>query len=696
MQRIREKIRLPNLKIVLINLSVFIGILVNTNVVFGAEYTYANVGYLHDYLIKSDLGGTLLKNIGNSIYSVAKMLVDGCYDGYSALSNFNIMDNATIKGILGRVDTIVYAIFFIIFLFAVIGKTLKLNNPMKVLVNVFACFVAVTLFSSLLTMGNNFKSALMSDVDSLINGGDYKISETIYAENTVDCLKSLKQGKVVNLTAREMQYFDKNEVIKKDVLYDYPVVGTDGNVTYETFPDGVFGFGEIRYYRYNTDFWSVNCILISTVIVYLFAILKHGYLLIDWFMANFFGKATLGRGIFDMDKMSITAKAIVEILVEQVVLYTMMSLFTVYMSALMQADINFVAKCLLVYCFGTTVMVGSGFVNKALGMQDNFGTVMRGMFATRAMSRIAKKGGRAIGNIAKKGKEKFEDTVNDTYENEKQDYEDGVYEQMGTDEFKDAVNEDKEDYDIQQAKEKMQEKEYNDDIQDKAKKELYGEDYKVQEEKAKMQRADEQADVQEQAKKELYGDDYKVQEEKEKLQQADEKADLQDQAKKELYGEDYKVQEEKQKLQQANEKADLQDQAKKELYGEDYKVQEEKARLQQSDEHAVVTDQAKQELYGPDYKYNEVKQEVINGEEHAQLVDQAKEELHGPDYKEKQMRAQVQDSIKRQQIKEELLGGSVESLTTSKYDNLQMENPVDDEVLNELPDLLEKLKKGEL
>ena len=437
-----------------------------------------------------------------------------------------------------------------------------------------------------------------------------------------------------------MPYFDANEVVKKAYLIDRPRIDeTSGEIVYEPLGDGFFGVGEVRYYRYNTDFWTVNCTVIASIIVYILAMLKHVFLLVDWFLINVFGKFALGRGFFGVDNIGKVGKSMANNLVAQIVLYSMMSLFSIYMSATMvNSEIHWIFKVLLIWGYGMTVFVGSSFITKGLGIEDNFGKVAGAMFATqkmgRSMNRHAKQLGHAFSNAGESAGKAFDKIGEKSYDKISQDYQDKMDKAMQGDEFKDAMHEGKTEDDIQQAREKMQEQDY-------------------------------QKDINEQAKKELYGDDYKLQEQKDKLQQAKENEQLTEQAKKELYGDDYKLQEEKQKLVQA-------------------------------DEHAQVTDQAKTELYGDDYKYQEVKQDVIDGEQRAEYVDQAKMELHGADYKEKQMRSQIEDSLDRQEMKEQIV--SERELAKAQQQGSKSAEPLGYEEVDveQLSGLLDKLKNGGL
>ena len=655
-----------SIKLWFMNCMITLVFLINIIPCYGAEYLYKDVVYLHDYLILSDFWGVIKKGLGNWFFDITSWLLDGCYDAYESMSQFDILKNANIKNLLNNLDQLVYAVFFVIFVIAVICKLLKVENPIKVMGNTFACFTAVVLFSTLITMGTNLKNATMKDIDNIINNGDYEISETIYAQNTVDVLRSLKEGKIVNLRAGDMPYFYTDEVVKKAYLIDHSRIDeASGEIIYEDLDDGFLGVGEVRYYRYNTDFWTVNFTIIASIVVYVLAMLKHVFLLVDWFFINVFGKFALGRGFFGVDNIGKVGKSIANNLVAQVILYSMMSLFSVYMSATMVADIHWIFKVLLIWGYGMMVFVGSSFVTKGLGIEDNFGKVAASMFATQRLGRIvsrnARKLGHAFSDVGDIGSKTFEKNSEKSYDKISQDYQERMDNVIQSDEFKDAMSIGKTEDDIQLAKEKMREQDY-------------------------------QKSVNEQAKKELYGDDYKLQEQKDKLMQAEEKANITEQARKELYGDNYKLQEQKDKLVQAEEKASITEQAKKELYGDNYKLQEQKNKLIQDEEKVNITNQAKKELYGDDYRYQEVKQEVIAGEEKASLVDQAKRELHGDDYKRKQMERQVRENIERHEIKDELLKEKSSFDLEKRYDSKSI---MDDDKLSEeeVESLLEELRK---
>lgn len=667
----KEKLKnkLLALKIWLIYFVTLLTFYINVNCVYGADYLFKDVVYLHDYLIKSNLGGWIEKWIGQSIYNVTSWLLEGCYDAYASINKLDILQNVNIKTLLNNLDKLVYSVFFIIFIIAIICKIFKIENPLKVLGNVFACFVFVVVFSTILTMGIQFKEAMIKDINSIINNGDYKISETILSQNTVDVLKSLKQNKIVHLETNEVNMYAYDEIIKKGVLGDYPRIDEDtGQVSYDNFDNGLLwtGLGEVRYYRYNTDFWTVNCTIIASVLVYILAMMKHAFLIVDWFYINVFGKFSIGRGIFDIKSLGNVGKSIAGNLISQIILYAMMSLFSIFSSAIMISDLHFIYKCLVIWGYGMTVFVGSQFISKGMGIDDNFGKVAGAMFTTTRMSKPFRNLGKKIGRGALEGAEKIAEKAGDkivgkSYDDIVGDYQNKFDEVMQSNEMKEALNEGRERDDIDLAKEQMQQKDYDDSIKEKA-------------------------------QQELYGDDYKLQQEKEKLQQADENKLLKDQAKQELYGDNYKVQEEKEKLLDAEERSKNIDQAKRELHGDNYKLQEEKQKLINAEEQTKNIDTAKKELYGDDYRYQEVKQEVIDGEEHAELVEQAKVELHGKDWKQKQIEKQVRESIERQEIKDKIL----DEKNVKKYDSDKEEIKQEKVDMEHLDLLLDRLEKGEL
>ena len=73
--------------------------------------------------------------------------------------------------------------------------------------------------------------------------------------------------------------------------------------------------------------------------------LKHVFLLVDWFLINVFGKFALGRGFFGVDNIGKVGKSMANNLVAQIVLYSMMSLFSIYMSATMvNSEIHWIFK----------------------------------------------------------------------------------------------------------------------------------------------------------------------------------------------------------------------------------------------------------------------------------------------------------------------------------------------------------------
>lgn len=621
---------------------------------------------MHDYLVISDFWHVIINGVGNWIYDFSSGILNGCYEAYSTLGEFDFLQNISVKALLNNLDSLVYSVFFVIFIVAVFCKLFKIDNPLKVLANAFIVFIVAVAFSTLLTMGVNMKNATIKDIDIIVNSGDYQISETIYAQNTVDVLRSLKAGEIVHLSTAQMKYFVKDEVIKKAYLIDRPKVDENtGEIVYEDLPDGIIGvgWGELRYYRYHTDFMTVNCIIIASVIVYVLAMLKHCFLLVDWFLINVFGKFALGRAFFSVDNMGKVMKSIVNNLVAQVILYAMMSIFSIYMNSVMLSEVHWIFKTLLIYAFGISVFVGSNFITKGLGIEDNFGKVASGFFAGRMIARGTRKGYDKLkekaSTFADAGTQIMDKVATGSYNRMSESYQNRMEQAMQSEEFKNAMHEGKRDDDIREAKEEMLDKDY-------------------------------EKEIREQAKKELYGNDYKIQEEKDRILNDEEKKKINDQAMRELHGDNYRLDEEKQKLIQKDENSKLTDQAKKELYGDDYKIQEEKDKILNSEEKKKINDQAMRELYGDDYKYQEVKSDVIRSEERAEMVDKAKVELHGEDYKQRKMRREAEDYILQQEMREEVR--SERTLEKMHHESFESYRELSDD---EITVLLNQLKDKE-
>lgn len=491
--------------------------------VYGVRYYYKDCEFLWDYLMKDDFFNTIKKGIGNVIFDIICMFIDPLEGMFQTIARLDIIELTKADTIINNIDVLMPPLLLIFFIVAVFAYVFKLENPLKAIINMLIICLSLVCFSTFVDLGTEFKNAMLTETDNLIGKKEYPISQKIYAENTVDVMKSLKEGEVAYLDVENMDSIDREQRINKSssyTIYDYPYLidGTVNEITYRDLQDGLFGQGDVRYFRYSTDFWSVNVTLLASILVYFLGIFKLSLQVVSFFKLEIYGRFAMMKGMFDYRKIKDVLQAFATNILGVLVTYASMTLFSIFCSGIMSSELNWIACAILIYSFGLSILIGSSEVNKLFGVNDNFRDVMAGTFMLGRMGRMAGKVGKKIGGGLKKGYEYGKGKVDKSYDDEVEKYQDDFYDNLyNNDKLKDALNEDRYDWDVQQAKEKMYDKHYQDTVSEDAKRQIYGDDYKMQEEMSKIKEKSDSFKTHDEAMKKVYGDDYAERFREEKL-----------------------------------------------------------------------------------------------------------------------------------------------------------------------------------
>lgn len=84
----------------------------------------------------------------------------------------------------------------------------------------------------------------------------------------------------------------------------------DGTYNTESLSDGLWGIGEVHFYRYKTDYWALNVTTLISLIIYLLASFKMAYLLSQWVQENIFGGILMIKGVWNVQSVGKIFKSI--------------------------------------------------------------------------------------------------------------------------------------------------------------------------------------------------------------------------------------------------------------------------------------------------------------------------------------------------------------------------------------------------
>ncbi|MEG1638760.1 MAG: hypothetical protein RR274_04395, partial [Erysipelotrichaceae bacterium] len=321
---------------------------------------------------------SITRTLGYWIYNTLRMFSGMCESGFNSLAQYDIMQLEVIQNIKVNMDFVLYSVLFIGFIIVVLIRMFNLENQFKTIFNVAISLVFISIFVVVLGIMTNVKTALISEIDNVVGKTNNEmIAEKMYKADTVDLLKSIKANKLVYLKDIEglnLDYHDNSIRIKKADLNEKIIgVNDDGSYEIETLQDGVFGYGDVRYYRYRTDYFALNITLGITIIIYIFAMFKMSYLLYQWLQVNLFGTLAMGQGFMDFKKVSITYKSALMTLVGEAILYFSMMLFSPLSNAIMLEGAlngNWLLQAILIFTIGMAIVMGTGFINDKLGVDD--------------------------------------------------------------------------------------------------------------------------------------------------------------------------------------------------------------------------------------------------------------------------------------------------------------------------------------
>lgn len=372
-------------------------VLISTVKIHGAEFSledfYAIFGEKSEILEIDDILTDLMRSIGFWIYQILGAMLDGISKAFMSVAKWDIFSIPQLQVIQNNMNLIFPAFATVTLVFFFLSRMVK-GSFSQGLQNLLIIFLMITVFTGIVQLAKDTK-VQMIDMSTEIVGLDENTStsEQILKNSTVDIYSSLKKGKQITLNdipKFNLKYYKHGERLIKKQLIEFYSYNSDGAIEKSSLSDGLFGKGDVRYYRYHTDYMAVNITFLCSFIVYCLAIFKMGYLIWEEFQIVIFGSLTMLRGFFSEDKMFSTLKALARNTGSIVVMTFSMLAYIVFANGVMLSttlDTFWLVRPILCLSVGFCIVLGSGYILNELGFDDGSHHVIKSMFAGRSISR---------------------------------------------------------------------------------------------------------------------------------------------------------------------------------------------------------------------------------------------------------------------------------------------------------------------
>lgn len=356
-----------------------------------------------DLLQVNGIFNDIMRGLGFWIYTAFGSIVDTLDSIFHELVKVDLSSVIDIGGLKTTLNDVTWYLLLITLLGVVIMHFFSNGKDFTFLRNLFLIIIAITIFTEFTGYMNDVKNAGMETIDkSLGRSSDTTMSEKVFKDNSYDMLNSVKKNNLIKISDKvKPQRISINEQISKNDLqgkFDYD---ENGNVSVKNLSDGIFGIGDERYYRYSTNFLSINFTLLVMMIFYLIGGFKMIYIMWDLFFVNVLGTITMVTGVNNFRKISSVFGYVVKTTVTFLITYGSMMMFSNVVVSVFRLKINWLAQLTILVGFGFTVILGSGFVSKLLNLDDGSGFLMKSLFTGRALSRAAKNFVKSGANLAK-------------------------------------------------------------------------------------------------------------------------------------------------------------------------------------------------------------------------------------------------------------------------------------------------------
>lgn len=339
-----------------------------------------------------------MRSIGEFIYKILSTMLDGISNAFLSVAKWDIFSIPALQEVQNNLQLILPSFIIVLLAILFLIKIFVGDGLGKAIKNVLIVSVLICIFGETVSLIRSTKNTLI-DVSSEVATieKDTTVSKEVYKNSTYDIWYSLQKGKPITLNDIpnfDFKYYQRAERLKRNQLREYYTYNDDGSTSKEKLTDGVMGYGDVRYYRYHTDYMAVNFTLLFSFIIYFLAIFKMGYLLWEELQIIIFGSFAILRGFFNESKIASPFISLAKNSLSIVILTFSMILYTVVANGVMTSttlDTFWLIKPIITFSMGLCIVVGSGYLANEIGLDDGSNHVMKSMFVTRSIARFAGK-----------------------------------------------------------------------------------------------------------------------------------------------------------------------------------------------------------------------------------------------------------------------------------------------------------------
>ena len=181
-------------------------------------YDITEVSYIWEYLEKDDFITAGLRSLGWFANQTIGMLLNLCYDTFTSIATWDILSLPIVGNIIVNLDTLLPYILVITIIVVTVIRVMDFQNMIKIFANILIVGALLATFSHVLVLVDDLKNAGLSEAANVVGVSDYKMTDILLAENTVDIKKSLDSGSVQYLDKADVEHFQHDLRLDKSDL----------------------------------------------------------------------------------------------------------------------------------------------------------------------------------------------------------------------------------------------------------------------------------------------------------------------------------------------------------------------------------------------------------------------------------------------------------------------------------------------
>ncbi|WP_166082287.1 hypothetical protein [Erysipelothrix anatis] len=361
------------------------------------------VSHLHSMLELDNVFTAMALWIGNVLYkalAITTNMVENTFDVITRMNLFQLIPQ--LKIFQSNLNQMIATVFVIGLSGVVITRMIQRRETLSALYNVMMVGMMLVVFASVTGLIHEGKNAFLSFTKSAIRS-DAKTSELIFVKNTYDMKylvenanngnKSIVSIHDQGFSSDKVKYLQFDERMSKDDLgYKYSLDPYTQELSGKRVNDGMFGYGDERYFRYHTDYALINITLLITVVVYLLAIIKGAFLAYDLVINELLGKIGVLKGLREIGDGARPMLSMVQTSVSLIVLTILVQLYSsisVSILSMSEQTLPWLVKMILLFVSGLLIVQGSDFLDTTFGFEGGRRTMITSFMASKA-SRSAK------------------------------------------------------------------------------------------------------------------------------------------------------------------------------------------------------------------------------------------------------------------------------------------------------------------